>query len=286
MKIHTPAKINPLLYILGKREDGFHELYMHMVPVSLYDTLTFKKNKNLGLNFKIRGASFSEPDEDNLVVRAVRAFEKVSRVKVNYDILLEKKIPFGAGLGGGSGNAAGTLKALNYLFRNPSTSSGLIPTEVLHEIALELGSDIPFFLKPRPTEIRGRGEQLRDLPDYPKFHAVIIKPSFSISTYEAFQYCIPKSKTKFPIIRSIYELNSQMNNQFESSLLVQYPLLSKLKTLLLENGAFGALVSGSGSAVFGVYNNKNKQNQAYKDLTCLHVGEIFSCETLVNHHYF
>ena len=77
-----------------------------------------------------------------------------------------------------------------------------------------------------------------------------------------------------------------MNNQFESSLLVQYPLLSKLKTLLLENGAFAALVSGSGSALFGVYNKKDKQIQAYKDLTCLQVGEIFSCETLVNHRYY
>ena len=286
MKIQTPAKINPLLYILGKREDGFHELYMHMVPVSLYDTLTFAENKKQGLNFQIKGLSFSESDEDNLVVRAVRAFEKVSRVKVNYDILLEKKIPIGAGLGGGSGNAAGTLKALNYLFRNSKQSSGLIPTEVLHEIALELGSDIPFFLKPRPTEIRGRGDKLRDLPDYPKFHVVIIKPSFAISTNEAYKNCIPKGEIKFPRIRSFDDLSSKMNNQFESSLLVQYPALSKLKTLMLENGAFGALVSGSGSAVFGVFNNKNEQNQAYKALTCLQVGEIFSCETLVNHRYF
>jgi len=286
MKIQTPAKINPLLYILGKREDAFHELYMHMVPVSLYDTLTFKKNKNKGLNFQIRGASFSEPDEENLVVRAVVAFEKLSRIEVNYDILLEKKIPHGAGLGGGSGNAAGTLQALNYIFRNSTGSEGLIPQESIYEIALELGADVPFFLKPVPSEIRGRGEQIRDLKNYPKFYVVIIKPYFAIPTLEAYKKCIPKRKTKFPVISSFYELNSQMNNQFESSLLVQYPLLSKLKTLLLENGAFGALVSGSGSAVFGVYNNKNKQNQAYKDLTCLHVGEIFSCETLVNHHYF
>ena len=77
-----------------------------------------------------------------------------------------------------------------------------------------------------------------------------------------------------------------MYNQFESSLLVQYPTLSKLKTLLLENGAFGALVTGSGSAVFGVFNKKNTQNQAYKDLKCLQIGEIFSCKTLVNHRYF
>ena len=286
MKIQTPAKINPLLYILGKREDGFHDLYMHMVPVSLYDTLTFAKNKKQGLKFQIKGASFSEPDEDNLVVRAVRAFEKVSRVEANYDILLEKKIPFGAGLGGGSGNAAGTLKALNYLFRNSIDSAGLISQGSLHEIALELGSDVPFFIKPRPTEIRGRGDKLRDLPNYPKFHVVIIKPSFTISTHEAYINCIPKREINFPRIQSFDDLNSQMNNQFESSLLVQYPTLSKLKTLLLENGAFGALVSGSGSAVFGVYNQKNKQNQAYKDLKCLQIGEIFSCQTLVNHHYF
>ena len=286
MRIQTPAKINTLLYILGKREDGFHDLYMHMVPVNLYDTLTFAKNNKHGLNFQIKGASFSDSDEDNLVVKAVRAFEQASGIKVNYDIFLEKKIPYGAGLGGGSGNAAGTLHALNYIFRNSTRSGGLIHPESLYEIALELGSDIPFFLKPGPAEIRGRGEKLMELPDYPKFNVLIIKPSFAISTFEAYQNCIPKKEINFPSIRSFDDLSSQMHNQFESSLLVQYPILSKLKTLLLENGAFGALVSGSGSAVFGVYSKKDKQIQAYKELTCLQVGEIFSCETLVNHRYY
>ena len=286
MRIQTPAKINTLLYILGKREDGFHDLYMHMVPVNFYDTLTFTKNNKQGLNFQIKGASFLDSDEDNLVVKAVRAFEQVSRTKVNYDILLEKKIPYGAGLGGGSGNAAGTLQALNYIFRNSTESEGLINPESLYEIALKLGSDVPFFLKPGPAEIRGRGEKLRELSDYPKFDVLIIKPSFSISTFEAYQNCIPEREINFPSIRSFDELSSQMHNQFESSLLVQYPLLSKLKTLLLENGAFGALVTGSGSAVFGVFNKKNTQNQAYKDLKCLQIGEIISCKTLEDHCYF
>ena len=286
MRIQTPAKINTLLYILGKREDGFHDLYMHMVPVNLYDTLTFTKNNKHGLNFQIKGASLSDSDEDNLVVKAVRAFEQVSRIKVNYDIFLEKKIPYGAGLGGGSGNAAGTLQALNYIFRNSTESEGLINPESLYEIALKLGSDVPFFLKPGPAEIRGRGEKLRELSDYPKFNVLIIKPSFAISTFEAYQNCIPKKEINFPIIRSFDDLSSQMHNQFESSLLVQYPLLSKLKTLLLENGAFGALVTGSGSAVFGVFNKKNTQNQAYKDLKCLQIGEIISCKTLEYHCYF
>ena len=286
MRIQTPAKINTLLYILGKREDGFHDLYMHMVPVNLYDTLTFTKNKNQGLKFQIKGSSLSELDEENLVVRAVRAFEQVSRIKVNYDIFLEKKIPYGAGLGGGSGNAAGTLQALNYIFRNSTESEGLIHPESLYEIALKLGSDVPFFLKPGPAEIRGRGEKLRELSDYPKFDVLIIKPSFSISTFEAYQNCIPEREINFPSIRSFDELSSQMHNQFESSLLVQYPLLSKLKKLLIENGAFGALVTGSGSAVFGVFNKKNTQNQAYKDLKCLQIGEIISCKTLEDHCYF
>ena len=136
MRIQTPAKINTLLYILGKREDGFHDLYMHMVPVNLYDTLTFAKNNKHGLNFQIKGASFSDSDEDNLVVKAVRAFEQASGIKVNYDILLEKKIPYGAGLGGGSGNAAGTLQALNYIFRNSTESEGLIHPESLYVLSL------------------------------------------------------------------------------------------------------------------------------------------------------
>ena len=286
MIIKTPAKINTLLYILGRREDGFHDLYMHMVPVSLYDKLTFAENKIQGLNLKIKGEFFLETDETNLVVKAVRAFEHVSGITVNYDILLEKKIPHAAGLGGGSGNAAGALMALNYIFRNSNESSGLIPQELLHEIALELGSDVPFFLKPKPTEIKGRGEKLRELSDYPKFYLLIIKPSFNISTREAYQNCIPKKEKNFPVIQSFNDLNYHIKNHFENSLLDQYPELSKLKTLLLENGAFGALVSGSGSAVFGVYNNKNKQYQAYKDLLCLQIGEVFCCETLGNHYYF
>lgn len=285
MKVQTPAKINPVLYILGKREDGFHELYMHMLPVSLYDTLTFTANKSNGLSFQIRGAAISLPNEDNLVVRAVRSFEQYSGITVHQDILLEKHIPSGAGLGGGSGNAAGTLHALNCIYRKSSDSDGLLPLETLHEIALDLGSDVPFFLQPLPTEIRGRGEKLTKLPEYPKLYVVIIKPPFSISTHEAYQNCLPKRQVIFPNIHSFDDLKCQMNNQFESSLLSQYPVLSKLKTLLLENGAFGALVSGSGSAVFGVYNKKEKQNQAYTNLSCLQIGDIFCCETLVNHRY-
>ena len=286
MKILTPAKINPLLYILSKREDGFHELYMHMLPVSLFDTLSFSKNNKKGLNFRMNGATFSASPEDNLVVRAVRLFEKAAGVTADLDIILEKHIPSGAGLGGGSGNAAGTLQALNHIFRPPSTPTGLLPLETLFDLALELGSDVPFFLEPAPCEIRGRGEKLNPLIDYPEFLLVIIKPDLSISTPAAYNNCIPEERTGFPQVKSFADLKSHLNNQFETSLLSQYPLLSELKSLLLQNGAFGALVSGSGSAVFGIFNKKELQKHAFKNLSCLYPGEIFSCETLTTHRYY
>jgi len=286
MKIQTPAKINPLLYILGKREDGFHELYMQMVPISLFDTLTISKNGGKGLNFWMSGADFSEPTEDNLVVRAARSFEKESGKTVNLDLFLEKHIPSGAGLGGGSGNAAGTLIALNYFYRENSKPEGLLPFDKLYKIAAGLGSDVPFFLEPSPCEIRSRGEKIKPILGYPKFFINIIKPHLSISTKEAYQNCQTKENSLFPKICSIDDLKSHLQNQFETSLLSQYPVLSELKSILLENGAFGALVSGSGSAVFGVYYNKTQQNQAFKNLSCLHVGRIFSCETLFTHRYY
>ena len=286
MKILTPAKINPLLYILSKREDGFHELYMHMLPVSLFDSLSFSKNNKKGLNFRMNGATFSASPEDNLVVRAVRLFEKAAGVTADLDIILEKHIPSGAGLGGGSGNAAGTLQALNHIFRLPSTPAGLLLPETLFELALGLGSDVPFFLEPAPYEIRGRGEKLNPLIEYPEFLLVIIKPDLSISTPAAYNNCIPEERTGFPQVKSFADLKSHLNNQFETSLLSQYPLLSELKSLLLQNGAFGALVSGSGSAVFGIFNKKELQKQAFKNLSCLYLGEIFSCETLTTYRYY
>ena len=286
MKILTPAKINPLLYILSKREDGFHELYMHMVPVSLFDTLTFTNNDGQGLNFKVSGAEFSEPPEENLVVRAVRIFELESGETVNLNVILEKHIPSGAGLGGGSGNAAGTIQALNYLYRRSSETVGLLSPGTILAIASELGSDVPFFLEPSPCEIKGRGENIKPLLGFPKLFLIIIKPPLSISTKEAYKKCLPKTQTNFPSAPSIDDLKSYFQNHFETSLLVQFPILSELKTLLFENGAFGALVSGSGSAVFGAYYNKILQNHALKQISCLPVGDIFSCETMVNHSYF
>jgi 4-diphosphocytidyl-2-C-methyl-D-erythritol kinase len=137
-----------------------------------------------------------------------------------------------------------------------------------------------------PCEIHGRGEKLNPLIEYPEFLLVIIKPDLSIPTPVAYQNCIPEDRTDFPQVKSFADLKSHLNNQFETSLLSQYPLLSELKSLLLQNGAFGALVSGSGSAVFGIFNKKDQQKHAFKNLSCLYPGQIFSCETLTTHRYY
>jgi len=286
MKILTPAKITPILYILKKREDGFHELFLNMVPVSLFDKLEFAENNEDRLSFRMHGANFFEDSEDNLVVRAIRLFQIVTGKRVNLDVFLEKHIPSGAGLGGGSSNAAGTLKALNYIFRENRKSDGLLPSEKLFDMGLELGSDVPFFLNPSPCEIFGRGEKINPLKEYPKCFVIIIKPTLSVSTSEAYKRCEPKEHLTFPRVRTLDELKQNMNNQFEITLLLHYPFLSKLKSLLLENGAFGALVSGSGSAVFGLFKEKKVHNQALKKLSCLQIGKIFPCETLATHQYF
>ena len=286
MKIFTPAKINPLLYILGKREDGFHDTYMHMVPVGLYDILKISHNKIGRLNFSMNEANFYIEREENLVVRAIRIFEREIGKNVYLDVKLEKHIPSGAGLGGGSANAAGMLCALNYFFRKSSNSQGLLTSKNLFKLALEIGSDVPFFLNPAPSEIFGRGEKVSKFKYYPKFFVIIIKPSFSIPTSDAYKQCYFSRKFTFPKIKSLDDIKFNMTNEFEKSLFKQYPLLAELKSLLIKNGAFGALVSGSGSAVFGAFKEKKHQNQAYKSIACLKMVEIFSCETLANHSYF
>ena len=285
LQFKTPAKINLGLHIHKKREDGFHELETILQMVTWFDELQLE-----GTCEKVElfcDTPEIPNDETNLVVKAARLLQKHFPGRcAGVNITLKKSIPSGAGLGGGSGNAAGTIQALNHLYRRSSETEGLLSRETILAIASELGSDVPFFLEPSPCEIKGRGENINPLLGFPKLFLIIIKPPLSISTKEAYKKCLPKTQTNFPSTPSIDDLKSYFQNHFETSLLVQFPILSELKTLLFENGAFGALVSGSGSAVFGAYYNKILQNHALKQISCLPVGEIFSCETMVNHSYF
>ena len=254
------CKVNLLLNILGKRADGFHELETVMYPLDLFDRLTFKHG---GSSFRLTCTDPSlAVDETNLVHRAATAFFKSTGIKDGVEIHLEKQIPLAAGLGGGSGNAATTLLGLNELFGGP------LPTSRLDELASTLGSDVPFFLQDKPAIATGRGEKVQPLDSFPALRGsafLLVHPGFGVSTAWAYQQL-----ARFPdalngragraerLVQLLQKSDAESAaNEFYNSLELpvfeKYPLLAVCRDFLREQGATIALMSGSGSTVFGIY---------------------------------
>ena len=255
----SPCKVNLLLNILGKRADGFHELETVMQPVALCDELTFE---SAGRGVALTCSDPALPtDESNLVHRAASAFLARSAMSGGVRIHLEKKIPMAAGLGGGSGNAATTLLALNELFGAP------LRRETLHEIAASLGSDIPFFLQGNPALATGRGEKIESLAPFAALEGgalLLVHPGFGIATAWAY-----RELARFPsalngergrAAKLIADLQAGdlkragagFYNSLEAPALDKYPWLAVLQDFLRENGAAAVLMSGSGSTTFAI----------------------------------
>jgi 4-diphosphocytidyl-2-C-methyl-D-erythritol kinase len=253
------CKVNLLLNILGKRPDGFHELETLMHPVGLYDRLSFDR---AGKDIKLTCNDPILPVHSrNLVHRAAALFLKKTAIHEGLRIHLEKRIPIAAGLGGGSGNAAATFLALNELFGHP------LPPSALQEMAASLGSDVPFFLQDRPALGTGRGEIIQPLEFFPALrttHIVLIHPGFGISTPWAYQQL-----NKFPqaqngragraeklaaLLRAgdAAGASREFYNSLEAPALRKYPLLECFQEFLRDNGAWAALMSGSGSTTFAL----------------------------------
>lgn len=262
---NSSCKVNLLLNILGKRPDGFHELETVMQPVDLYDRLLFMRE---GDDIKLTCSDTSLPtDSGNLVYRAAKAFLQEASIETGVRIHLEKKIPLAAGLGGGSGNAATTLLALNELFDQP-----LQPAQ-LNSIAASLGSDIPFFLQTKPALAVGRGEQVVSLEPFPALRGaafLLIHPGFGISTAWAY-----KELARFPTVlngqpgraQKLVELLQKSNltaageafyNSLEVPALEKYPLLALYQDFLRNEGAPAVLMSGSGSTTFAIARNETE----------------------------
>lgn len=255
----SPCKINLLLNILGKRADGFHELETVMHPINLCDELSFERAAS-GISLACSEPSLPT-DLSNLVHRAAAKFFERAGIRDGVKMHLEKKIPMAAGLGGGSGNAATTLLALNELFGSP------LPHEALHEIAASLGSDIPFFLQSKPALATGRGENIRPLENFPALQGrayLLVHPGFGIATAWAY-----KELARFPVAlngergraeKLIALLNTgdvrkakhEFYNSLEGPALEKYPWLVVLQDFLRENGALAAMMSGSGSTTFAI----------------------------------
>jgi 4-diphosphocytidyl-2-C-methyl-D-erythritol kinase len=245
------CKINLGLRIFRRRADGYHDIETVMVPVrGLCDALEILRSETAGCTFSSSGLEIDGPVEKNLCVKAyalMRECYGVGGVKMH----LHKHIPFGAGLGGGSADAAFTLKMLNELFEL-SLSTGEIQA-----LAAELGSDTAFFVENRPALATGRGEVLSPIAlDLSGYHLYIVKPLFGVSTAEAYAG-ITLSESGEPLIDllsgDIRTWKETLTNDFEATVFPRHPELAAIKQRLYERGALYAAMSGSGSAVFGIF---------------------------------
>lgn len=242
-------KVNLGLYVTEKRADGFHNLETIFVPVhNVCDRIEVVPN-NGNVAFTMTGADFQVDAEKNLCVKAFRLLQQDFDLP-GITITLEKNIPSGAGLGGGSADAATVLKMVNKQF-------GLgLSTERLCEYAARLGSDVPFFIENRPMYATGRGEIMQEIDiDLSEWKVSVFKPDFSISTAEAYAHIVPISGRPHLcnlIHEPVEKWQNLFPNDFETSLLPSYPILAEIKQKFLAMGAVYAELSGSGSAVFAL----------------------------------
>lgn len=244
LRMNSPAKINLHLEIRGKRPDGFHEIETLMVPLTLHDTLDVRLvERGISLTCTQRGIPTGP---DNLAVRAAALFLEETGLDVGVDIHLQKRIPAGAGLGGGSGNAAAVLVALNRL-----THSGL-PSSRLEAMAARIGSDVPWFIRAWPARCHGRGELLEDAPAPPAWPLLLVKPPFGVDTPWAYKTWGDCECPRQPA-RALDGFT--LHNDLEPPVFRKFPLLSALKSWLeAQPGIRAAAMSGSGSTLFAVLN--------------------------------
>jgi 4-diphosphocytidyl-2-C-methyl-D-erythritol kinase len=246
MQVLAPAKINLSLKILGRRRDGFHEIDTLMAPISLCDEIRIERSDKEGIEFHCDDASLPQGD-DNLIVRAAKSFFAVTKLKPAVCVELQKKIPHGAGLGGGSSDAAFTLLALNELFETN------LPREALSKMAEMIGSDIPFFIFQSAAVCKGRGELVTALKLRQSLSLILIKPGFAVSTSWAYHHW--QGSREIPRVSyAAQEFGGQtLVNDLERPAFEKFVFLAQLKMWLLKQPEVGvALMSGSGSATFAV----------------------------------
>jgi 4-diphosphocytidyl-2-C-methyl-D-erythritol kinase len=245
------AKINLGLHITAKRKDGYHDIETCMVPIPLYDALEMILDKKT--TFTSTGLEIPGSEKDNLILKALKLLRKDFNELPHLNIHLHKNIPMGAGLGGGSSDAAFALSMMNNLF------DLLLEDWFLEDYAVQLGSDCPFFIENTPKIATGRGEILEPVEvALSGKHLLLINPNIHIGTKEAYAGVTPKapSTNLKEIIKDKSRWKEELVNDFEASIFPQYPEIASIKAQLYEMGALYAAMSGSGSTVFGLFDEK------------------------------
>ncbi len=245
------CKINLGLNIIRKRADGYHDLQTVFYPTEAFMDMLSLEPIAEDFDFVCRSAENIGPLADNLCVRAFRLLQRDYGIR-GVRLVLDKRIPTGAGLGGGSADAAFTLKLLARHFALPLDSAAL------KRYAARIGSDVPFFIDNRPAYATGRGEMLTPVDvDLSAYHIRVVKPEVSVSTREAYAHVYPREDdVNFADVVCqvpVHEWKKYLYNDFENSVFERYPQMADIKRKLYDDGALYAAMSGSGSAVFGIF---------------------------------
>jgi 4-diphosphocytidyl-2-C-methyl-D-erythritol kinase len=272
MQVIAPAKINLSLRVLGRRSDGFHEIETLVAPISVCDEIKIKRSRGKNrIEFRCDDPSVPK-GEDNIVMRAANLFFKETKISTGVSIQLKKKIPHGAGLGGGSSDAASTLLALNELFETN------LPREALAKMAEAIGSDVPFFIFQSAAVCKGRGELVSPTKLGEPLPLLLLKPEFGVPTQWA--YSRWRDSREIPGVSYGAQQFSQQSflNDLERSVFEKFVFLAQLKMWLLKQSEVGAaLMSGSGSTVFALIRDNTDVDRLATRAKAELDPELWSC---------
>ncbi|HKT48332.1 MAG TPA: 4-(cytidine 5'-diphospho)-2-C-methyl-D-erythritol kinase [Candidatus Acidoferrales bacterium] len=287
IRVPAYAKVNLRLEILGKREDGFHELRTIFQTISLHDEVRLRLSRKPRISLTIQGnqSLAAEPIQKNLVYRAVQAVRRETRRKPGVEIELRKSIPAGRGLGGGSSDAAAALLGYLRLTRQQ------LPVSKLIQIAASLGADVPFFLFGGSALGVNKGDEIYPLPDLGAHSLLVVSPqSVHVPTPDAYRWLRAPRLTKSAANPKLWGFcalcwsapGTALSNDFEGAVFRRHPRLGIIKRELLRRGATEALLAGSGSAVFGIFPSPAKARRAAVGFPD---DQTFVCETISRDRY-
>lgn len=260
------AKINIGLDVLGKRPDGYHDVSMIMQSVDLHDTVTIRKTRFKSITVDTN-LYFLPTDRRNLAYKAVEVFDGHHPIRCGLNIFINKRIPVAAGLAGGSTNAAAVLTGLNKMFQ-----AGLSAEELM-KLGVRIGADVPYCLLMGTALSEGIGEILKPIKPLPDCHILLVKPNISVSTKYVYENLRLNDSIRHPDIPAmieaieesdLYRLASLMENILETITIKEYPIIGGIKEKMKDLNALASVMSGSGPTVFGIFDSRQKAENAYR----------------------
>ena len=274
ISLKSLAKINLGLDVVRRREDGYHEVRMIMQTIQLYDRLDIKRTQEPGIQIQTN-LSFLPVNENNLIYKAAKLLMDEFSITDGVSVKLDKRIPVAAGMAGGSTDAAAMLIGVNRLF-----SLGLTKRQLM-ERGVQIGADVPYCIMRGTALAEGIGEALSPLPPMVKCPVLIAKPSISVSTKFVYQNLKLDDTTIHPDIdrliddikaKNLHDIAAHMGNVLETVTIPNYPVIDEIKKHMLSNGAVGAMMSGSGPTVFGLFDDEDTAKKAYKAMRSSHLA--------------